>query len=58
MTDTYRRFRAIRCDSPIFRLGRRLLARCLKDDIPVLEGFPVPVRRLTTPVRQPHNLTA
>ena len=33
-----------RCDLSLFRLGVRLLARCLKDDIPIPEGFLVPVR--------------
>jgi hypothetical protein len=32
-----------RCDLSLFRLGLRLLARCLKDDIPIPEGFLVPV---------------
>lgn len=31
-----------RCDLSLFRLGLRLLARCLKDDIPIPEGFLVP----------------
>ncbi len=31
-----------RCDLSLFRLGVRLLARCLKDDIPIPEGFLVP----------------
>ena len=33
-----------RCDLSLFRLGVRLVARCLKDDIPLPEGFLVPVR--------------
>jgi len=32
-----------RCDLSLFRLGFRLLARCLKDHIPIPEGFLVPV---------------
>ena len=35
-----------RCDLSLFRLGLRLLARCLKDDIPIPEGFLVPVQML------------
>jgi hypothetical protein len=31
-----------RCDLSLFRLGLRLLARCLKDHIPIPEGFLVP----------------
>jgi hypothetical protein len=47
-----------RCDLSLFRLGLRLLARCLKDDIPIPEGFLVPVRLPTKPVRQPLKLAA
>jgi hypothetical protein len=32
-----------RCDLSLFRLGLRLLARCLKDHIPMPEGFLVPL---------------
>ena len=32
-----------RCDLSLFRLGLRLLARCLKDHIPIPGGFLVPV---------------
>jgi len=32
-----------RCDLSLFRLGLRLLARCLKDHIPIPEGFLVPL---------------
>jgi hypothetical protein len=32
-----------RCDLSLFRLGLRLLARCLKDDLPIPDGFLVPV---------------
>jgi hypothetical protein len=31
-----------RCDLSLFRLGLRLLARCLKDTIPIPPGFLVP----------------
>ncbi len=31
-----------RCDLSLFRLGLRLLARCLKDDLPIPAGFLVP----------------
>jgi hypothetical protein len=41
-----------RCDLSLFRLGLRLLARCLKDDIPIPEGFLVPVQMPSRPVRQ------
>ncbi|MDP9313660.1 MAG: transposase, partial [Chloroflexota bacterium] len=41
-----------RCDLSLFRLGMRLLARCLKDDIPIPEGFLVPVSLPTTLIRQ------
>ncbi len=40
-----------RCDLSLFRLGLRLLARCLKDDIPLPEGFLVPARLPQKPVR-------
>lgn len=42
-----------RCDLSLFRLGVRLLARCLKDDIPIPEGFLVTARLPHKPVRQP-----
>jgi hypothetical protein len=42
-----------RCDLSLFRLGLRLLARCLKEDIPIPEGFLVPARLPSKPVRQP-----
>ncbi len=38
-----------RCDLSLFRLGRRLLARCLKEAIPIPAGFLVPA----IPPRQP-----
>ncbi len=41
-----------RCDLSLFRLGLRLLARCLKDGIPIPAGFLVPVLLATKPVRQ------
>ncbi len=42
-----------RCDLSLFRLGLRLLARCLKDDLPLPEGFLVPAILPSKPVRQP-----
>jgi hypothetical protein len=42
-----------RCDLSLFRLGLRLLARCLKDDIPIPAGFLVPARLPHKPIRQP-----
>ncbi len=42
-----------RCDLSLFRLGVRLLARCLKDDIPIPEGFLVPARLPQNLVPQP-----
>ena len=47
-----------RCDLSLFRLGVRLLARCLKDDIPIPEGFLVPMSFPRKPVRQPLQLAA
>jgi hypothetical protein len=41
-----------RCDLSLFRLGLRLLARCLNDAIPVPEGFLVPVVLPSKSVRQ------
>jgi Transposase DDE domain len=41
-----------RCDLSLFRLGLRLLARCLKDDIPIPAGFFVPAILPSKPVRQ------
>jgi hypothetical protein len=35
--------RRTRCDLSLFRLGLRLLARALKDHIPIPDGFLVPV---------------
>jgi hypothetical protein len=42
-----------RCDLSLFRLGLRLLARCLRDDIPIPDGFLVPVSLPPKLVRQP-----
>jgi hypothetical protein len=42
-----------RCDLSLFRLGLRLLARCLKDAIPIPEGLLVPAVPPCRPVRQP-----
>ena len=39
----HRLHRQDRCDLSLFRLGLRLLARCLKDHIPIPGGFLVPV---------------
>lgn len=41
-----------RCDLSLFRLGLRLLARCLKDAIPIPDGFLVPHVLPDKPVRQ------
>jgi Transposase DDE domain len=40
-----------RCDLSLFQLGLRLLARCLKDDLPIPEGFLVPSVVPRKPVR-------
>ena len=42
-----------RCDLSLFRLGLRLLARCLKDAIPLPPGFLVPAVLPRKPVRRP-----
>ena len=42
-----------RCDLSLFRLGLRLLARCLQDDLPIPAGFLVPPVLPRKPVRQP-----
>jgi hypothetical protein len=39
-----------RCDLSLFRLGLRLLARCLKEAIPIPEGFLVPAIPLLQPL--------
>jgi hypothetical protein len=41
-----------RCDLSLFRLGLRLLARCLKDDILIPEGLLVPAIPPCRPVRE------
>jgi hypothetical protein len=41
-----------RCDLSLFRLGLRLLARCLNDDLPIPAGFLVPPVLPRKPVRQ------
>ncbi len=41
-----------RCDLSLFRLGLRLLARCLNDALPIPEGFLVPVLLPQKPVRR------
>ncbi len=41
-----------RCDLSLFRLGLRLLARCLKDDRAIPAGFLVPVLLPSQPVRR------
>ena len=38
-----------RCDLSLFRLGLRLLARCLKDDLPIPHGLLVPTVMPTLP---------
>ena len=40
-----------RCDLSLFRLGLRLLARCLKDHIPIPQGFLVPALLPTALIR-------
>ena len=47
-----------RCDLSLFRLGLRLLARCLKDQRPIPEGFLVPGTLPSPPVRQPFKRAA
>ena len=42
-----------RCDLSLFRLGLRLRARCLKDDLPIPEGWLVPAIPPCRPVPQP-----
>jgi hypothetical protein len=50
--------RADRCDLSLFRLGLRLLARCLKEHIPIPEGFLVPALLPVTLIRTPSKLAA
>ncbi len=54
LRDTWlkRLHREDRCDLSLFRLGLRLLARCLKDTIPIPEGLLVPVILPSKPVRR------
>jgi hypothetical protein len=47
-----------RCDLSLFRLGLRLLARALKDDLPIPDGFLVPRRLPTSLIRTFHKLAA
>jgi hypothetical protein len=46
------------CDLSLFRLGLRLLARCLKDQIPIPEGFLVPTLLPATLIRTPNKKAA
>ncbi len=41
-----------RCDLSLFRLGLRLLARCLKEAIPIPDGFLVPAALPQAPLRR------
>jgi len=41
-----------RCDLSLFRLGLRLLARCLKEALPIPDGFLVPVALPQPPLRR------
>lgn len=50
--------RADRCDLSLFRLGVRLLARCLKEHIPIPEGFVVPALLPVTRIQTPSKLVA
>jgi len=47
-----------RCDLSLFRLGLRLLARCLKDHILIPDGFLVPAVLLATLIRAPYKKAA
>jgi hypothetical protein len=47
-----------RCDLRLFRLGLRLLARCLKDHIPIPEGFLVPATLPAPLIRTTHKQAA
>ncbi len=47
-----------RCDLSLFRLGLRLLARCLNDDIPIPTGFLVPAVFPRQPLRRPRKQAA
>lgn len=47
-----------RCDLSLFRLGVRLLARCLKDALPIPDGLLVPAVLPAKPVRRTLNHAA
>jgi Transposase DDE domain len=47
-----------RCDLSLFRLGFRLLARCLKDHMPIPDGFLVPAVLPVTLIRTMHKKAA
>lgn len=47
--------RTDRCDLSLFRLGIRLLSRCLSEDIPIPKGFLVPAELPITLVRTFHK---
>ena len=47
-----------RCDLSLFRLGMRLLARCLKDHLPIPAGLLVPAIFPRKPVRKALNQAA
>lgn len=47
-----------RCDLSLFRLGLRLLARCLKDHIPIPDGLLLPATLPLSPLRSFHKLAA
>jgi hypothetical protein len=49
----HRLHRLHRCDLSLFQLGLRLLARCLKEDMPIPDGFLVPTVAPSKPARQP-----
>ena len=47
-----------RCDLSLFRLGLRLLARCLKEEHPIPDGFLVPAEVPTTRLATAHQQAA
>jgi hypothetical protein len=47
-----------RCDLSLFRLGLRLLARCLKEHIPIPDGFLVPAQLPASLLRTFHKQAA
>ena len=49
----HRLHRQDRCDLSLFQLGLRRLARCLKEDMPIPDGFLVPAVAPSKPARQP-----